>query len=73
LIPSYLARIKENSDHVELLGVHCHIGSTIKEVGIFRDAAKIMVQFVEEIRNEGFNLQYLNLGGGLGIDYEHKG
>lgn len=73
LIPNYLDRISECSEHVELLGVHCHIGSTIKEVRIFRDAAQIMVQFVEEIRNKGFDLQYLNLGGGLGIDYERKG
>jgi diaminopimelate decarboxylase len=68
-----LARITECSEHVELLGVHCHIGSTIKEVSIFRDAAKIMVQFVEEIRRQGFDLQYLNLGGGLGIDYYRNG
>jgi diaminopimelate decarboxylase len=55
------------------LGVHCHIGSTIKDVSIFRDAAIKMVEFVEMIRKEGFNLQYLNIGGGLGIDYEKKG
>jgi diaminopimelate decarboxylase len=46
-INNYLDRINECSQHVELLGVHCHIGSTIKEVGIFRDAALIMVQFVK--------------------------
>ena len=55
------------------MGVHCHIGSTIKDVSIFRDAAIKMVEFVEMIRKEGFNLQYLNIGGGLGIDYEKKG
>jgi diaminopimelate decarboxylase len=38
------------------LGVHCHIGSTIKDVSIFRDAAIKMVEFVEMIRKEGFNL-----------------
>lgn len=31
-----------------------------------------MCQFANEIRNQGFNLKYLNLGGGLGIDYHHK-
>jgi len=53
-----------------LLGVHCHIGSTIKEVRVFKDAADKMVEFVQLLRDEGFDLQYLNLGGGLGIDYE---
>lgn len=45
-IGDYLSTITENKNHVELLGVHCHIGSTIKDVSIFRDAAKKMVEFV---------------------------
>jgi len=73
LIGDYLKKIKDNSTNVELLGVHCHIGSTIKDVTIFRDAALKMVEFVDMIRGEGFDLQYLNIGGGLGIDYERKG
>lgn len=42
------------------------------QVDIFRDAAEIMVGFVREIRAQGFDLQYLNIGGGLGIDYHHR-
>lgn len=57
---------------VQLVGVHSHLGSTIKKVNIFRDAAVIMCEFVKKINAEGFKLQYLNIGGGLGIDYEHK-
>lgn len=60
-------------DYVNLVGVHCHIGSTITKVDIFRDAAVIMCDFVQTIRAQGFELQYLNIGGGLGIDYYHKG
>ena len=30
-----------------------------------------MVNFVDEIRAQGFELEYLNIGGGLGIDYHH--
>jgi diaminopimelate decarboxylase len=58
---------------VELVGVHSHLGSTITKVGIFRDAAEIMCAFVEQINAQGFKLQYLNIGGGLGIDYRHQG
>ena len=72
-IIKYLERIKECEQHIELLGVHCHIGSTIKDVKIFQDAATIMAKHVEYIRARGFDLQYLNLGGGLGIDYERQG
>ena len=37
-----------------------------------RDAANIMCDFIAKINAEGFQLKYLNIGGGLGIDYYHK-
>eukprot|EP01023_Acetabularia_acetabulum_P040561 TRINITY_DN3931_c0_g1_i4.p1 TRINITY_DN3931_c0_g1~~TRINITY_DN3931_c0_g1_i4.p1 ORF type:complete len:523 (-),score=78.47 TRINITY_DN3931_c0_g1_i4:93-1559(-) len=58
---------------VELVGVHSHLGSTITKVDIFRDAAIIMCDVIQKIREEGFNLKYLNIGGGLGIDYQRQG
>jgi diaminopimelate decarboxylase len=61
------------SQYVQLLGVHCHIGSTIKDVKIFKDQTLLMVQYVKEIRAEGFDIEYLNIGGGLAIDYMHDG
>lgn len=32
-----------------------------------------MVKFIDEIRAQGFDISYLNIGGGLGIDYYHTG
>ena len=58
---------------LNLAGVHCHLGSTIKKVRIFRDATILMMELIEKIRAEGFDLKYLNIGGGLGIDYEKTG
>lgn len=40
---------------------------------IFRDAAVLMVNYIDEIRAQGFEISYLNIGGGLGIDYYHAG
>ena len=45
---------------------------SLPQVNIFRDAAVIMTDFVKEIRDQGFDIQYLNIGGGLGIDYHHR-
>lgn len=58
---------------LNLVGVHCHLGSTIKKVRIFRDATEIMLDFMRSIQAEGFDAHYLNIGGGLGIDYERTG
>ncbi len=68
----FLGRIKAEP-LLNLVGIHCHLGSTIKQVRIFRDATVLMMQFIKIIREEGFNLKYLNIGGGLGIDYERSG
>lgn len=32
-----------------------------------------MVNYIDEIRSQGFEIDYLNIGGGLGIDYYHTG
>eukprot|EP00898_Chlorokybus_atmophyticus_P002250 jgi/Chlat1/3025/Chrsp201S03274 len=58
---------------LELVGAHCHLGSTITKVDIFRDAAVLMAGYVDEMRAQGFNITHLNIGGGLGIDYQRKG
>ena len=68
----FLAEIR-NDARLNLVGVHCHLGSTIKKVRVFRDATERMVEFIRAIHAEGFRLRYLNLGGGLGIDYERTG
>lgn len=70
----FLDRIRRAEPSVRLVGVHSHLGSTIKNVAVFKDAAEIMVGFVRQIRELGFDtMRYLNIGGGLGIDYEHRG
>ncbi len=68
----FLKRIRDDS-RINLVGVHCHLGSTIKKTSIFRDATELMMDFIGIIREQGFDLKYLNIGGGLGIDYERTG
>ena len=58
------------SPYLELLGLHCHIGSQILDSQPFQLAAEIMMDLREEIRlKTGTLLPELNLGGGLGIRY----
>jgi diaminopimelate decarboxylase len=55
---------------LELVGLHCHIGSQIFEVEPFQLAADEMMKFYAHLKNElGAPLDELNLGGGLGIVY----
>lgn len=56
--------------NITLVGVHCHIGSQIFELDPFRQAAKVMVNFMADMKDAfGVTLTELNLGGGFGIKY----
>lgn len=68
----FLERIKK-SQHLNLVGLHCHLGSTIEKVRIFTDATRLMMAFVEQVRHLGHDIRILNIGGGLGIDYLKNG
>ena len=52
------------STSVELVGVHCHIGSNVFEASSFAKAAEVMADFVVPL-----DLPELVLGGGLGVAY----
>ena len=59
-----------NARSIDLVGLHCHIGSQIFDIEPFSDAADIMVRFIAEIKEKlGFEVRELNLGGGLGVAY----
>lgn len=57
-------------ENVNLMGLHCHIGSQIFDIDPFEEAAKVMLNFIAKIKNElGYEIKGLNLGGGFGIKY----
>jgi diaminopimelate decarboxylase len=59
----------QNLSSVEVVGLHCHLGSTLKSVQPLRDAARLLAVLVNELRRDGHPIQILDMGGGLGIDY----
>lgn len=57
-------------ENVNLVGLHCHIGSQIFETEPFKDAAEVMLKFIYNIKQEtGHYIEELDLGGGFGIYY----
>ena len=58
-------------ENVELIGLHCHIGSQIFDKAPFVLAAQVMLKFYNKIHTElGKTLTHLNLGGGFGVKYK---
>ena len=54
---------------VRPVGVACHIGSQITELGPYEAAYRKMRGLVERLRAEGLSVERLDLGGGLGVPY----
>ncbi|HIV85369.1 MAG TPA: diaminopimelate decarboxylase [Candidatus Monoglobus merdigallinarum] len=60
----------DSMERINVVGVHCHIGSQIFELEPFELAAEKMMNFIADIKEKyGIELSELNLGGGYGIKY----
>ncbi|MEM3895935.1 MAG: diaminopimelate decarboxylase [Archaeoglobaceae archaeon] len=65
--------IASRMDSVDVKGIHFHIGSQILETSPFVEALKKIGKLAAEIEKLGIALEFIDMGGGLGIDYEGKG
>ncbi len=54
---------------LEVVGIDCHIGSQITEIGPYLDALDRLLDLVEALEVEGIAIRHLDVGGGLGITY----
>ncbi|HVO94989.1 MAG TPA: diaminopimelate decarboxylase [Terriglobales bacterium] len=63
--------------NVDVVGVDCHIGSQLTSVSPFVDALAKVREYLDrvlagEMKKEGAQIRYLDLGGGLGINYHDE-
>lgn len=50
--------------------LHFHIGSQLPDIRAIKDAVNESARIYVELRKLGFDMQYVDVGGGLGIDYD---
>jgi arginine decarboxylase len=55
------------ADRLELL--HFHLGSQIADIQVLRSAVKEIAQIYADLRERGLGIRYLDVGGGLGVNY----
>ena len=65
-----LYRRAKTLSNIEVVGVTCHIGSQITQMGPFEEAIANIRDLTLELKKEGHALKYLDFGGGLGISYD---
>jgi len=57
---------------LKLVAVHVHVGSQITTVDPLRRAAAVAAELSQELRAAGVALEYVDVGGGLGISYDEQ-
>ena len=58
--------------HVEVVGLHMHLGSQITRATPYLQAIKRLQPVIADLRAGGHRIEYLNVGGGLGIIYDEE-
>ncbi|WP_287128082.1 biosynthetic arginine decarboxylase [Candidatus Cyanaurora vandensis] len=74
LSASQIIQVVEGLKAADLLGslqlLHFHIGSQIQAISVIKNAVREAAQFYGELAALGANMRYLDVGGGLGVDYD---
>lgn len=62
----------KNSDNLEPIGIHCHIGSQLTELEPIKEAVEIVANLVRNLQAIKIELNFFDVGGGLGIVYKDE-
>ncbi|MET4142946.1 diaminopimelate decarboxylase [Pedobacter sp. UYP1] len=65
------AEVLKVSANLEFIGIHFHIGSQITNLDVFKNLCVRINEFAKWFEDRGFLVKVLNVGGGLGIDYQN--
>lgn len=66
---SELFNLLPKLDSIQLTGIHFHIGSQVVDLQSYRQLCEKVNEFQNIFEENGFQLRHINLGGGLGINY----
>jgi len=63
----------KNSDNLDPIGIHCHIGSQLTELAPIKEAINIVADLVRNLKSAlKIELSFFDVGGGLGIVYDDE-
>lgn len=64
------AEVLKKLNNLKLIGIHLHIGSQIRELHVFENMCNKVNVIVENMERLGFNFRFVDVGGGLGVNYD---
>lgn len=60
------------SDHLKPVGIDCHIGSQLTDISPYLEAVDHLLGIIDQLGDMGITLEHIDIGGGLGIQYQHE-
>ena len=67
-----LYREAKEFESLRIVGIDCHIGSQITELKPFLDALARILSLVDELEAQAITLEHIDLGGGIGVQYQDE-
>ncbi len=68
MLPEVMEVLKD-SKNLKIKGLHFHVGSQVTNMSVFETVCEKANEFQSWFEQHGYSCEYINLGGGLGIDY----
>jgi len=62
----------KNSDFLDPVGIHFHIGSQLTELEPIRESSELVADLVRNLKVLDINIKFFDIGGGLGIKYDDE-
>lgn len=58
--------------NLNVIGIDCHIGSQLTDLSPLVEALERLLVLIDQLSTQGIQLQHIDLGGGIGIVYQHE-
>ena len=65
-------KLAKRLKNIDVKGISCHIGSQLTQIGPFAEALRKLKELLKGLKEMGFDIKFLNFGGGLGITYNDE-
>lgn len=65
-------KMAQDFNNIKIIGLDCHIGSQLTDIKPLEQACSAINNLLIKLNNSGIHITHVNMGGGLGIDYEHN-
>ena len=64
--------VAKNSNNLDPVGIHFHIGSQLTELNPIKEASEIVSDLVRSLKVLDINIKFFDIGGGIGVKYDNE-